>query len=740
QEADVVLSLDADVLSSGPGRERYAHDYAVRRREGGGSGGPSRLYVAESTPSPTGAAADHRFPVRSSDVEGISRMLARSLGIEVPASDPSTAPTWIAAVAADLRRAAGRSLVIAGRDQTAAVQALAAVLNQELGNAGKTVEYIDPIVQEASPGPSGLPDLARALAAGEVSALVILGGNPAYDAPADLELGRLFAAAPFRVHLALVADETSRLCLWHLPRTHFLEEWGDALAFDGTATILQPLIAPLYGGRGVHELLSLLNRDPGRRSYDVVRSHWAGTRKGADFEDFWQSALHDGVVPATAHAPLALRPVPGALQRPPGRSAPASDVELVFRPDPSVFDGRGANNAWLQELPKPLTSLTWENAALLGPALGARLGLATGDLVELTLRGRRVHAPVLLLPGHADRSVTVTLGYGRTQAGRIGTGLGYSAYRLRTRETPLFGTELGLRKLGARVQLATTQLHHSMEGREPARERSIGDPEESPDERARDAGPDSRATLYPQVPASGPAWGMLIDLGACTHCNACVLACQVENNVPTVGKSQVLQSREMHWLRIDDYVAGPPGDPRMLSQPVPCMHCENAPCELVCPVNATTHSREGLNQMTYNRCVGTRYCSNNCPYKVRRFNFFQFADRTTPAVQERYNPDVTVRERGVMEKCSYCVQRISHARIDAEKEGRAIRDGDVRTACQQVCPSGAIVFGDVSDPQSHVSRAKARPFHYELLGELGTRPRTTYLARVRNPNPLIKEG
>ena len=734
-QVDVLLCLDADLFTSGPGRERYARDYAERRRAARSPDELPRLYVVESTPSSTGIAADHRFPARSCDIEEIAAGLLSRLGTGPEPREATDLAPWLTAVADDLRRKPGRSLIVAGRHQTPAVHALAAALNHELGNSGRTVTYIDPI-PFAPPGePASLPELARAIAGGKVKALLILGGNPVYTAPEDLEFGRLLATVPFRAHLGPSFDETSRLCHWHLPQTHFLEEWGDALAFDGTASLLQPLIAPLYNGKSLTEVLSAMALEVGRRPYDLVRAHWKKAAGEGDFEDYWETALHEGILPGTARS--ARTPVP----RKPGaggagpRRVPRTEVELVLRPDPSIADGRFASNPWLQELPKPLTSLTWGNAALLSPALARRLQLESGEVLDLSVGGKSVHAPALIVPGHAEESVTLHRGYGRTQAGRIGSGLGTSVQPLRTSASPDLALGVTLRKTGEREPLATTQLHHRMEGRALARQTTAREleirPEGNPPEEAR-------PTLYAEIPRGNPAWGMTIDLGSCTHCNACVLACQVENNVPVVGKTQVLRSREMHWLRIDDYQDGPPEAPLLVSQPVPCMHCEDAPCELVCPVNATSHSREGLNQMTYNRCVGTRYCSNNCPYKVRRFNFFQYADLETPSARERYNPDVTVRERGVMEKCTYCIQRISHARIDAEKEGRSLRDGDVRTACQQVCPTQAIVFGNLADPGSQVSRRKESPLNYELLGELGTRPRTTYLARVRNPNPRIE--
>jgi molybdopterin-containing oxidoreductase family iron-sulfur binding subunit len=707
--ADVIVSLDADFLAAGPGHVRYAHDFAARRR----TGPPNRFYAIESSPSVTGSVADHRWPIRSSDLEGVARALALQ--------GESAPPPWDA-VARDLKRHAGSSVVLAGQTQPPSVHALVHGLNHALGNAGRTVIY----TEGPGGGPAPLADLARDMEAGRVRTLLILGGNPVYSAPADLEFGTRMAKVPLRIHLGLYEDETARLCHWHIPEAHFLESWSDLRAFDGTASIVQPLIAPLYGGKTAHEVLSALSGQVARSGRDLVRETWAGARPPSDVEAFWQKSVHDGVIAGTSWPERRLTLRDGWKDSAPAARPPGS-MEAVFRPDPSIGDGRFANNAWLQELPKPLTKITWENAALVAPATARSLGLSSGDLVELRYRGRTLHAPVWILAGHAEDSVTLPLGYGRTRAGRVGTGLGFNAYALRTSDASGFGEGLEIRPLGRRHPIACTQHHHLMEGRDLVRTGPAPEGREPP-------------SLYPEVRYDAPAWGMVVDLGACTGCNACVTACQAENNVPVVGKGEVLRGREMHWLRVDLYHRGSPGNPEFFHQPVPCMHCENAPCEPVCPVAATSHSREGLNEMVYNRCVGTRYCSNNCPYKVRRFNFFRYADWETPSLQLLHNPDVTVRERGVMEKCTYCVQRISAARIEAGKEGRRIRDGEARTACQSACPSGAIVFGDLHDPASEAARLRKSDLNYPLLGELNTRPRTTYLACVRNPNPEIGDG
>jgi Fe-S-cluster-containing dehydrogenase component len=568
-----------------------------------------------------------------------------------------------------------------------------------------------------------------------VRLLLILGGNPVYTAPADLKFAALLDRVALRIHLGLYENETSQLCHWHVPEAHFLESWSDARAFDGTATILQPTIAPLYGGRTAAEVLSAFSEEAGRTAHELVRAHWRSRHPGDDFESSWSVALHDGVETGSGFEPVAVRPEKDWAASVKS-AAPSVALEAIFRPDPTIGDGRHANNAWLQELPKPLTHLTWDNAALVGRGLAKELKLSNGDRIELTLDGRRLEAPVWILPGHPDGSITLPLGYGRTKAGRVGERRGFNAYALRTSSAPGFASGVGLRKLGRKDSLACTQLHYAMEGRDLIRSSAVGEPREEPAH-------EDHASLYPPVPYPGPAWGMVIDLGACTGCNACVVACQAENNIPVVGKEEVLRGREMQWIRVDRYYEGSPDNPAVHHQPVPCMHCEKAPCEPVCPVNATVHSGEGLNQQVYNRCVGTRYCQNNCPYKVRRFNFFDYAAAGRAGALSLTllnNPDVTVRERGVMEKCTYCVQRIIGARIDAEREGRTLRDGEVVTACAATCPAQAITFGDLNDRGSRVARLRASPLNYGLLAELNTRPRTTYLEKRINPNPELREG
>ncbi|HEX8708988.1 MAG TPA: TAT-variant-translocated molybdopterin oxidoreductase [Pyrinomonadaceae bacterium] len=812
--AERIFSIDADFLSCGPGNVRYARDFASRRRVTEERRTMNRLYVVESTPSNTGAKADHKLPVRPSEIEAFARAVAAALtaaGAPVTMSAPAAgAPVytahaeWIAALARDLSAFRGASIVIAGDEQPAAVHALAHAMNAALGNVGKTVIYTEPIEVNPVDHLQSLRELVSDIESGAVQTLVILGGNPVYNAPADLKLDKArLDKVKLRVHLSLYKDETSELCHWHVPEAHYLESWSDARAFDGTVSIIQPLIMPLYNGRTAHELLAIFLDEFDRNGYNIVRDYWQGqmgggqttTAAGAagqsagqttgqaagagnqgaafankpiitapipngstDFEAAWRKVLHDGFIPNTAARPregLAIQTGGNAAAPVPAPQPPApGQMEIVFRNDPSIYDGRFANNGWLQELPKPLNKLTWDNVAMMSPATARRLGVATkvgqyggnvfADVVRLEYGGGAVDAPVWLTPGQPDDVITVHLGYGRRLAGRVGNGAGFNAYALRTSNAPWAGSGVKVTPTGAQYSLSTTQIHYLMENRDIVRSMTLKDLLENPD-KAHEEEHESTydESMYPPYDyKSKPyAWGMAIDVSTCVGCNACIVACQSENNIPVVGKEQVGRSREMHWLRVDSYFKGDdtanPEGPYFM--PVPCMHCEQAPCEPVCPVHATVHSAEGTNDMVYNRCVGTRYCSNNCPYKVRRFNFLLYQDWNTPTYQLMRNPDVTVRSRGVMEKCTYCIQRIQWGKIEAEKENREVRDGEVVTACQSACPTDAIVFGNINDPKSHVSRLKAEERNYSLLADLNTQPRTTYLSAVRNPNPEIAE-
>jgi MoCo/4Fe-4S cofactor protein with predicted Tat translocation signal len=771
--ADVIVSLDADFLGCGPGSLRYARDFAARRRPEH-AGRMNRLYVIESMPTSAGARADHRLPLRPSELETAAWRLAAAAG--VPGAAPGASGDavgadaahgaaaevlkFIDAAAKDLKAHRGTSLVLAGDSQPPAVHAVAHAMNEALGNVGTTVVYTDPVEAEPTDQLASLRDLVADMNAGTVDLLVIIGGNPVFTAPPDLELAQAMSQVRLRVHLSLYDDETSALCHWQIPESHFLESWSDARGYDGTATIIQPLIAPLYGSKSAHELVAALSDRPERSSYDLVREFWSKGHVTPEFDAAWRRWLHDGVVPDTAYPPrtvsAARASVTSGASRTAAAPAQAQGLEVSFRNDPSILDGRFANNGWLQELPKPITRLTWDNAVLVSPATAARLNAAgrpgyqggehgqiLSDVVELRYRGRAVRGALFAVAGHPDGCATVHLGYGRTRAGQVGTGAGFNANVLRTSDAMSFGGGLEIVKTGERFPLACAQYHHLMEGRGQVRavtrDEFIRRPESVNEGPGIEAAPPRTLTLYPDYKYEGYKWGMAIDVNACIGCNACVVGCQSENNIPVVGKDQVLRGREMHWIRIDTYYRGPLDNPETYFQPVPCMHCENAPCEVVCPVAATVHSREGLNEMVYNRCVGTRYCSNNCPYKVRRFNFLLYQDWNTPSLKLGRNPDVTVRSRGVMEKCTYCVQRINAAKIDTEKQDRRIEDGEIKTACQQACPADAIVFGDLNDPKSRVGRLQQDVRSYSLLAELNTRPRTTYLAAVRNVNPELGE-
>ncbi len=752
EKADVILSLDADFLCFGNGGLKHARAFASRRRIEGDRAELSRFYAVESTPTNSGSKADHRLPMKASDIESFARAVAAAVGVAGAgsATAPPAAQRWMGPLVKDLQAARGRSIVIAGDGQPPAVHALAHAMNAALGNVGTTVTYTSTAEVRPTNQRAALQELVGEMNAGTVSLLVILGGNPMYSAPADLNFAEAMGKVALRVHLGLYHDETGAQCHWHIPETHFLEMWSDVRGHDGTVSIVQPLIAPLYGGRSVHEVMAALNEGAVRSGYDVVRSFWMSSATGdttttpqpntsgaaltTSFDQGWRRWLHDGVVPNTAF-PVKNVSVQANLPAATAAAAGSGELDVVFRPDPSVYDGRFANNAWLQELPKSLTKLTWDNAALIAPQTADRLMLVSGDLVELKQGKTTVTIPVWLAPGQAADTLTLHVGYGRTRAGRAANEIGFNVNPLRTMAAQ-DATRVQLAKTGDSYQLACTQDHWSLEGRNIVREATVEHFEKEPDfAKKMEHLPISGLTMYPNFDYSkGYQWGMTIDQNVCTGCNSCVVACQAENNVPVVGKSQVLNGREMHWLRLDRYYTGDIDNPGTYHQPMPCQQCETAPCEVVCPVAATTHNAEGLNDMVYNRCVGTRYCSNNCPYKVRRFNFMLYADFNTPSLKLMRNPDVTVRSRGVMEKCTYCVQRINQARISAKLEDREIRDGDIVTACQAACPTNAIIFGNINDPNSEVSKRKASPLNYPLLAELNTRPRTTYLAVVRNPN------
>ena len=756
-KADVIVSLDADFLYAGfPGNVRYIRDFAARRDP---DGKMNRLYVIESGMSSTGAKADHRLPMSASRAGQFAHDLSGFLETFTRGNVAGDVSTSVYMIAQDLLAHRGTGAVMVGDHQPAAVHALAHAINAKLGNSSQTVLYTDPVDANPVNQTESLKDLVVDMRAGKVDLLIILGGNPAYDAPADLDFANVLknGKVPMRVHLGLYQNETAELCQWHVNQAHELESWGDARAYDGTVSIIQPLIAPLYGGKSTLEFVGLLAGQAEASGHDLLRAYWQKQHTGADFEQFWRKSLHDGWIEGTALPPktLAMKTESVSVSVLTGNEAgPAVDkktpnIELNFRRDPTIYDGQFSNNGWLQELPKPMSKLVWDNAVLIGPKMAERLQIQAEDVVELELNGQKITGPVWIQAGLPDNSVTVTFGYGRTRAGRVGTAQGFNAYALRTSAAPWIASGVQIRKTAETSKLSSTQGMQSMDTpngdtRPLVRAATLDQYHKEPNF-AQEEQPAPGLTLYKPYPygEEAYAWGMAIDLNKCVGCNNCIVACQSENNIAVVGKEQCVIGRHMHWIRVDAYYQGDRDNPKAFFQPVPCMQCENAPCEVVCPVAATNHSSEGLNDMVYNRCVGTRYCSNNCPYKVRRFNFFLFQDWTTEQYKMMRNPDVSVRSRGVMEKCTYCVQRINEHRIDAEvasvREGKKILVGDeLQTACQQSCPANAITFGNINDPNSAVSKLKQKSLNYSLLGELNTRPRTTYLAEVRNPNPELQ--
>ncbi len=736
-KAKVIVAFDSDFLFLHPAALAYARDFAAGRRVTDAPNAQmSRFYAAEPTPTVTGSNADHRLPLAARDIGRLAQALAARLGVssDENATVSSEAAKWLDAATRDLLRNRGASVIVAGETQPPEVHALVQAMNSALGNIGNTVTLRSAAV--VTNQLESFRTLVNEMASGAVEWLVILGGNPVYDSPADIDFAGALEKVKVRVHHTLHANETSRRCQWTIPATHFLESWSDVRALDGTVTIVQPLIEPMYAGFSAHELIAAFVTQPTGTAYDIVRAYWQGNTPTADFDKNWRKALSNGWIALSERDVNSVAAAPRTSSPSPSESA--IHLELLFRADPNMLDGRYANNAWLQELPKPFSKMTWDNAALVSPKLAQREDLQNGDYVELTFRGRKLGAPICITPGQAENSITLHLGYGRERAGRVGTNKGYNAYKLRTSDALWFGDGVTIRKISGNEKFATTQNHFAIEGRHMFRGGTLAEFLAEPDFAEKETEvPKDEETLYnpDEFKNAGYAWGMVVDLNTCIGCSACTIACQAENNIPVVGKAQVIAGREMHWIRVDNYFQGSPENPAFHHQPVPCMHCEHAPCELVCPVGATVHDDEGLNLQVYNRCVGTRYCSNNCPYKVRRFNFLEYNGNLSASEKLVKNPDVTVRSRGVMEKCTYCLQRINQARYAAELDNnRRIRDGEITPACAQVCPVEAITFGDIHDPNSRVSKLKRSPLNYGMLAELNTRPRTSYFAKLRNPS------
>jgi molybdopterin-containing oxidoreductase family iron-sulfur binding subunit len=796
ENADVILSLDADFLGgiAQPGFLPMAAAYAARHRYEEGQT-MNRMYAVETMPTVTGFKAEHRLALKPSqivelaqDFVAMSRPAPEGVD-EVAGTSFSTIESvkFLNALMRDLEASKGKCVVIPGEQASQVVHAAAYALNARFGAIGKTVVYTETVNPMPSEQVADLKALVGDINAGKVQWLVMLGVNPLYSAPVDLEFAAAMAKVPTTVHLGTHVDETGSLSTWHINKAHYLESWSDARAYDGTISIIQPMIAPMYGGHSAHEVLQALLENTEASAYDVVVANAKTYIKG-DFPTAWRKALHDGWVEGTAFAPSTAPPKGAAPAAP--VQATNGGVEICFKPDPSLYDGRYANVGWLQELPKQITNLSWDNAALMSLATAEALGVEQSDAVEIDVNGRKVVAGALVVPGHADGAVTVHLGLGRrVEAGRVGGGVGFNAYLLRTADAP-YAAAGTVTKTGGTYDLCVTKVNfiehrgsfaqqdlndkefdkdgtYSLPGHE-AMERAIiryatlEEVKAHPDF-AHEGGPGAlvnKVGYSPEgeTPGHGESmfpdawsydhqdvsaqqiqnkWGMAIDLNSCVGCNACIVSCYAENNIPVIGRAQVKIGRNLQWLRIDTYFEGDLHAPRAHFQPMACQHCENAGCEQVCPVGATVHTPEGLNAMVYNRCVGTRYCSNNCVYKVRRFNFLLYSDYDTESLKFMRNPDVTVRSRGVMEKCSYCVQRIEAVKIEADKENRAIRDGEIVTACQQACPTSAITFGNLNDPNSAVSKAKAKQRDYQVLADLNFRPRTTYTAGVINPNPEL---
>lgn len=770
ENAEVVVSLDADFLTNGPGSLRYARDFMSKRRLTSGANEMNRLFVAESTLTTTGAKADHRLPIKAGEIDALARAIANGVGVSVAAggSLSGDAAKFAKAVAEDLQAHAGKCIVLAGEHQPAAVHAIANAINAKLG--GTAVAHTAPIEINPIDQTAALTELISEMNAGQVECIIIVGGNPVYNAPnlpgqKDSFLNALKKVAN-RVHMSLYNDETSAQCQWHLAEAHYLESWGDARAFDGTVSIIQPLIQPLYQGRSPLELVAAVAGIQGKTALDLIKDYWkTQPQMAANFDQAWKQALHDGVVAGTKLAEESAQ-VDAAKLAPPA-PAKSGQYEIVFRLDPHVHDGRFANNGWLQECPKPINKVTWDNFAIINAATAAKLNLApkdepyhaTAKMINITVDGKELSMPTWIQAGHPNDSVTVYLGYGRERAGNVGNKTGFNTYLLKTTAGAIAEAKLAAGE--GTYQLASTQEHFAIDSSGIDSKAFIPEENDLADRHIVRAGnleeykknpkavhhgahlpPDPNMTIFhpEEHPYKGYAWGMAIDMNACIGCNACVVSCQSENNIAVLGKELVTRGRIMHWLRIDTYFRGDMANPEVYFQPMMCQHCENAPCEVVCPVNATVHDAEGLNTQVYNRCVGTRYCANNCPYKVRRFNYLLYGDWETPSLKNVRNPEVTIRSRGVMEKCTFCVQRIMNGKIEAEKQNRRVVDGEIQTACQTVCPTEAIIFGDINDKESRVAKLKTEPRNYEVLADLNTRPRASYLAAIKNPNATLGGG
>ncbi|MDF3130887.1 4Fe-4S dicluster domain-containing protein [Kiritimatiellaeota bacterium B1221] len=759
-KADVVVSFDSDFMGWSPAKVRYAKDFSSRRRIVDGAH-RNRFYAVESTFSVTGSNADDRLPVRAGRVEGIARAVAAGLGMQTAAPELNEREAaFVKAMVSDLKKAGKKALVTVGPHQSAALHALGHLINVQLAAVGTTIEFIEPQLNGPVKVQEDFMNLVRDMHDGEVKVLAMLDVNPLYNAPLTLRFEKALENVAFSFQSGQLYDETARKCSWALSSTHYLETWSDMAAFDGTLSIAQPLIAPLYESKSPLELLSVIAGEE-MSAFELVQETWkARTGLGDDedgFNRFWRTTLHDGFIKGSAAKPWkGLKAKSEVLSEVYEDPQGEFGLEVVFQPDARVWDGQFANNPWLQEMPAPISTLTWDTVFTISPNTAKKYKIRLTNegvqkrtvvkpkvqIIELNVDKRTLQGPVLVIPGHPDDTVMVTLGGGR-QVGKVAKGVGYNAAALRTGAEPWIQQGATVLELNRFQELALTQDHFPLQadGRALIREAGLDQYKQVPDFPTQMVHQFSKKfTLYPEWDYSkGLQWGMVVDLNTCIGCNACMVACQAENNIPTVGKDEVMNGREMSWIRVDRYFEElDNGETRLHVMPMACVHCENAPCETVCPVGATMHSAEGLNMMVYNRCVGTRYCANNCPYKVRRFNFFKYTDEETESIKLQRNPDVTVRLRGVMEKCTYCVQRLNLARIDSKVNDRPFKDGDVVTACQQACPTEAITFGNIIDPNSKVAQLKASGLNYTILEPLNTRARTSFLGKVRNPNPELE--
>jgi molybdopterin-containing oxidoreductase family iron-sulfur binding subunit len=842
ERADVILALDSDFLDCGEGDIASSRAFSFRRRVSSGKDAMNRLYVVENRYTLTGAMADHRLRLPASQIPLVAHAIATRVAtatkdsglgsilatLQVPAGTAQFDEQWLNEAANDLVSKSGAGLVLAGPQQPVVVQLLAYGINSALKNVGSTVLLRE---HHRNQRDNSILQLAGDIVGGRIKQLFILGANPVFNAPRSVtydstsktwvDWPELQKKVPDVIRLGYYEDETSALSRWNLPASHFLESWGDALSSEGHYLAIQPMILPLFGGFSELDLLNAVMGKPKVDGPELIQETFQATRPNGDPATAWSKFLHDGFA---SHIQLRDQPpafngntaggIAHNLWSPPGPGPTPESPEVVLVRDYSIDDGRYINNAWLQEMPDPITKLTWDNAALISPRYAKMLKVETGDLIRITVNDvvpatppsaggksaapppstrRELEIAVLISPGHADNSITIPLGYGRESLSSVGEHSGFNGYLLRTASNPHYIVADGkaiagiaVKKVGRKYPLSITQDHFSIEGRGLVREATLEHYREDNQFVKKIAGDDELPaqlpSLYRHPPLlSAQQWGMTIDLNTCTGCSACVIACQAENNVPVVGKLEVAHGRAMHWLRIDRYYASEhgydqdkgqlPEDPEVVHEPMMCQHCENAPCETVCPVNATIHSEDGLNVMAYNRCVGTRYCANNCPFKVRRFNFFDYNQRPVgkkkiagalniykeyfapltekgapDTVKLSKNPNVTVRMRGVMEKCTFCVQRIEEAKIAAHVHVGASAD-DLRiprdsftTACAQACPNEAIVFGDIRDPESKVSKMKSQDRNYRLLEYLNVNTRVSYLARIRNPNPKMPDA